>query len=126
MSIFSHLQNTFAHAQGLIAQAQGMAPSASGNFIGPDGHPYTMTFRAADAFEVQAVSREMTLHGYNDRGVMIATATRSQFTSTPLGWRRLKGSRLHPAPATEGMIASIGTDDPHHYTFTLLFRQPAT
>ncbi len=81
-------------------------------------------FRSADAFEAEAASREMTSHGYTDRFVLVAVATRTQFPAgPPLGWRRAKGTRTVPAPAIECLIASMGVDDPLFYTFVLLCRQ---
>jgi hypothetical protein len=120
-----NLQSAFASAQRSIAVATGMSGTAAGNFLGPDGRAYTMTFRAADAFEVQSMSREMTLHGYDDRSVIIATATRAQFTAPPLAWRRQKCTRTVPDPSTECLVASVATDDPVFYSFVLLLRQPA-
>lgn len=119
-----NLAAAFASAQKSLAVAQGMAADAAGNFLGPDGQTYTMTFRAADAFESAAASREMTMHGYEDRSVAIATATRAQFAAAPLDWRRKHGTRLIPAPSADALISSISTDDPHHYAFTMLLRYP--
>jgi hypothetical protein len=118
-----NLAAAFASAQRSLAVATGMPAATEGNFIGPDGASYTMTFRAADAFEVQSASREMLSNGYDDKSAQIATATRDQFTSPPLNWRRAKGTRTVPAPSAECLIASVGIDDPFFYTFVLLFRQ---
>lgn len=125
MSLSALLPAAAREAQGLLAQLQGMDASAEGSFVGPDGRTYTLLFRAADAFETQAAGREMSQHGYLDRSVVIATATRDQFTSPPVDWRRKTGTRLVPAPAQECTIASMSTDDPLHYVFVLLFRQSA-
>ena len=125
MSLNSELQDAAAEAQGYLAQMGGMSETASGNFIGPDGEFKTMVFRAADAFEQQSAAREMSLHGYTDRAVVFAVASRDQFDGVPLDWRRKKCARLVPAPATECLIADVSTDDPLFYTFVLLVRQPA-
>lgn len=123
MSLSSQLQAAATKAQSVVAQMSGMDPTAAGNFIGPDGQPYTMTFRPADAFEAEAASREMTLHGYTDRSVVMATATRTQFIDAPLNWRRKTGARQIPAPQQECLIASVSVDDPLFFGFVLLFRQ---
>lgn len=125
MSLSALIPAAALEAQNLIAQLQCMDASASGNFVGPDGRTVQMIFRAADAFESQAAGREMTQHGYMDRSVVIATATRDQFDAPPTDWRRKKGTRIYPSPATECTIASISTDDPILFVFVLLFRQPA-
>ena len=122
MSIFSELQNAATEAQGLLAQGLGMAEGAAGNFIGPNGQTYTMIFRAADAFESQGAAREMVQHGYNDRSVVIATATRSQFAAVPLDWRRKKGTIVFPA-AQDALISDVSERDPLFYIFVMLVRQ---
>jgi hypothetical protein len=126
MSYGDEISEAFAEAQSALAQIQGMAEDAAGNFIGPDGKPYTLVFRAADAFETQAAGQEMSSHGFGGKSVMIATGTRDQFSASPVGWRGQNSSRLIPAPATEARILSVATDDPVHYVFTLIFRQEAT
>lgn len=123
MSLFTQIQSAATQAQSVLAQLGGMDAGAAGNFIGPDGQFYNLVFRAADAFEIQAGGREMTAHGYDDKSVLIATATRDQFTAPPTGWRRAKGTRLYPEPATDCLIATVSFDDPLHYVFTLLTRQ---
>lgn len=122
---FAQLQAHATNAQKIMARHSGMSETASGNFVGPDGRIYTMLFRAADALEVESAAREMTAHGYTDRSVVIATATRTQFPVPPLDWRRKKGTRTAPGPDTECLIHSINTDDPLHYVFVLLIRQAA-
>jgi len=124
MSLSSEITAAATEAQGILAQLGGMAATATGNFTGPDGKPYTLAFRSADAFESQAAGMEMQGHGYADKSVVIATGTRAQFDVAPLGWRRQKGTRLIPAPQTEALILSVATDDPLHYVFTLVIRQP--
>jgi hypothetical protein len=124
MSYAALMRNAAAQAQNTLARLGGMEAGAAGNFVGPDGSTKTLVFRAADALEAQSVSREMTLHGYDDRSVVIATATRDQFSSAPLDWRRKRGTRLIPEPQSECLIAWVSTDDPLQYVFTLLFRQP--
>lgn len=126
MSLASEVAGAFLEAQALIAQIQGMAAAAAGNFIGPDGRPYTMVFASVDGLTAQASGFEMQSHGFGDKSFVTATATRSQFPVAPLGWRRQKATRLIPAPATECLILSIATDDPIHYVFTLALRQPDT
>lgn len=123
MSLFSEMQAAATEAQSTLAELQGMA-SGGKNFVGPDGAQYVMVFRPADAFESQSVSREMLAHGYNDRSVIVGTATRTQFGAAPLDWRRKKGTRLKP-DARECVIASVSDDDPLVYVFVLLVRQPA-
>ncbi len=123
MSYASQLSSAAAQAESILAELSGMSCSSSGNFIGPDGLPYTLVFRAADTNEIQAGGREMTAHGYNDRSVLVATATRGQFTDPPLGWRRAKGTRLIPGPPTDCLIATISFDDPLVYVFIILTRQ---
>lgn len=124
MSYAQEMQDAAAEAQGILAQIQGMAATAAGNFIGPDGRPYTLVFRAADALESHAALSEMSSHGYGDKSLVIATATRDQFTADPLGWRRQKATRL--TPRAEVLILSVATDDPLHYVFNLVVRQEAT
>lgn len=102
---------------------QGASAEDVGNFIGPDGQPYLVIFRSPDALEAEAASREMTGHGYTDRSIVLAVATRGQFTEPPLNWRRKTGTRLYPQPATECLIASVSTDSPLSYAFVLLFKQ---
>lgn len=126
MSFYDQLSSAARAAQGIIAEMQGQATGDLGNFIGPDGLPYTMVFRSATAIENQSVASEMTQHGYNDRFLLVATATRDQFTAPPSNWRRGKGTRTVPAPALDCTIASVGVDDPLCYSFTLLCRQPPT
>ena len=122
MSLFSDMQAAATEAQSTLAQLQGMASGGS-NFIGPDGRAYVMVFRAADAMESQSVAREMLTHGYSDRSVIVGTATRTQFSAPPMDWRRKKGSRTTP-DLRDVLIASVADDDPIHYVFTLLLRQP--
>lgn len=123
---FAQLQKHATAAQGIMARHSGMSETAEGNFIGPDGRPYTLVFRAADALEAESAVREMTSHGYIDRSVVIATATKTQFAAPPLDWRRKKGTRKAPTPEAECLISQIGTDHEMFYTFVMLVRQPAT
>jgi hypothetical protein len=126
MSLSSIISDAATEAQGYLVQIQGMASTAAGNFVGPDGKTYTMVFRAADAFEQQAAGMEMQSHGFGDKSLVIATATRTQFSVAPLGWRRLSGTRLIPAPACPVTIISVATDDPNHYVFNCVVRQTVT
>lgn len=119
----TEVTNAFRQAQSVLARLQGMPVSSAGNFVGPDGAPYTATFRPADAFESQAAAREMTLHGFDDKSVVVATLTRDQFSAVPLDWRRKTATRLIPAPAQTCTIASLSIDDPVHFVLVLLFRQ---
>ena len=121
MSIFSELQTAATEAQSAFAQTQGAAAGVA-NFIGADGKSYFANFRPADAFESAAASREMMAHGFNDRSVTVAVATRTQFLAPPLDWRRKKCTRLFPT-VREGLVADMSDDDPLHYVFTLLIRQ---
>ena len=115
MRLFAEVQSAATEAQGHLADLTG----GEDNFVGPDGRTYTLVMRAADAFESQQV-----LQGYHDRAAIVATATRTQFDAPPLDWKRKKGTRLFPAPAREALIASVDDNDPLHYVFTLLVRQP--
>ena len=123
MSLADELSDAASEAQGYLAELQGSAPGED-NFVGPDGKLYILVFRAADAFESQAAGMEMQSHGYGNKSLIIATATRSQFTVAPIGWRGLKGTRLTPAPSQEVTILSVATDDPLHYVINLIGRQP--
>jgi hypothetical protein len=123
MSLSSEITSAATEAQSTLAEIAGMASDAAGNFVGPDGAHYTMVFRAADAFESAAAAREMSLHGYQDRSVLVGVATRAQFSAAPLDWRRKHGTRLLPVPAREALIASVADDDPVFYVFVLLLRQ---
>ena len=124
MSLSSEMTAAAAEAQGVLAEIGGMASGAEGNFTGPDGKPYTMVFRTADAFESsQATGLNMASHGYNDQSIVIATATRDQFSAVPIGWRAQHGTRLVPNPAQDCVISTVATDDPYHFVFTLIFKQ---
>ena len=126
MSLTSEITAAATEASGYLAQLGGMAATAGGNFIGPNGLKYTMVFRAADAFESQAAGLEMQAHGFGGKSLVIATATRAQFSVAPLGWRQRKGTRLVPAPEASVTILSVATDDPNFYVFNCVLQQPAT
>lgn len=123
MSLASEITAAAAEAQGILAEIGGMQSGAAGNFTGPDGKPYTMVFRTADAFEAQSAGLEMGSHGYGDQSIVIATATRDQFGAVPIGWRAQHGTRLVPTPAQDCVISTVATDDPYHFVFTLIFKQ---
>lgn len=123
MALADEIADAATEASGYLAELGGMQSTAAGNFVGPDGQRYTVVFRAADAFETQALGMEMQSHGFGDKSLVIATATRAQFATAPLGWRRMKGTRLVPAPAAEVTILSVATDDPYFYVFPCVVRQ---
>lgn len=123
MSLASEITSAAAEAQGILAEIGGMASGAAGNFTGPDGKPYTMVFRAADAFETEAAGLQMASHGYNDQTVVVATATRDQFAAVPIDWRARHGTRLVPSPAQDVTISTVATDDPYLFVFTMILKQ---
>lgn len=125
MGYASELSAAVTEAQNVLGQLTGAMPSdAAGNFVGPDGEIYTLTLRAADAFETQAAGLEMTQHGHGVQSIMIATADRAQFSAPPLSWRRQKGAILYPT-RRDALVSTVAIDDPYHYVFTLVVRQEA-
>lgn len=125
MSLASEMVAAASEAQGYLAQLQGMAEGAAGNFVGPDGRTYTLVFRSADAMEGAASGMDMQGHGFGDKSLVIATGARSQFDAVPYSWRRAHGTRLVPQPTQDFTILSVAIDDPLHYVFAMVFRQPA-
>lgn len=124
MSYAAIIRSAAAEVQGILAQIGGTSSATEANFVGPDGNEYIFVFRAADAFEQQAAGMEMQAHGFPDKSLIIATATRAQFSAAPLGWRRMRGTRLVPSPAHEVFIMSVATDDPLFYVFNMVAHQP--
>lgn len=123
MNLFQQMQADANEAQETLAQMTGK-PKAKKNFVGPNGQLYTLVFRPADAFESEVAAREMTTYGYTDRSIVVGSASRDQFDDPPLDWRRKNATRVYPQPSAECLIASVNTDDPLFYVFTLLLRQP--
>jgi hypothetical protein len=122
MSLAALMRNAANTAANTLAQLQGMPAGAEGNFIGPDGRTYTSVGRAADAFEIAALGRQMTTHGKEQKSARVHTITRDQFDAAPMSWEWQTCSILYPAPATQATIASVSDDDPLFYVFTLIVR----
>lgn len=122
-AMFSELQTHTAEAQTLHAQAAGMDPTAEGNLRGPDGALYTCTPRAANAFELAEVERDLTTHGVNAREILVLTLARTQFGAAPTGWRLKDVTLLYPDERT-ARVHSVSTGDPLHYALVVFTRQP--
>lgn len=120
--MFSELQTLTAEAQALHAQASGMPATAAGNLRGPDGKLYQCTPRAANAFELAEVERDMATHGYQAREILILTLARTQFGAAPLAWRQAEATLLYPTERPL-RIHSISTSDPLHYALVTFARQ---
>ena len=115
-----------AELTSILTSAASLGQSIVGeSFIGCDGVTYTGTFRAPNAFDLAAAGLEMQANGFPDKTIVALTATRSQFATPPLSWRRSKVPVVRlSSPAQSGAVASVGTDDPLFYMFILIVHQP--
>jgi hypothetical protein len=93
-------------------------------FLAPDGHTYTGTFKAANAFDLAAAGLEMEPNGFPDRTVMALTMTRVQLANPPLSWRRAKNPLVRlSSPQQHCLVASVTADDPLFYGLILIHHQ---
>lgn len=123
MPLFTEIVAAAAEAQSVLGQLTGSPAPDRPNFTGPDGRAYLGVFRAANAFEAARLGSEMQAHGFTDAAVLVLTATRTQFTTPPLAWRRQYLQRT--SPAARCLIHSVAVDDPLHFIFVLSTRQGA-
>ena len=113
MSYLSEVQAAAAEAERVLANITG------GESCVICGQTVNCTVAAPNAFQQEALGREMTEHGYRDAAVMVFTATRQQFATEP---RNAGGTYIvRPSdPTGKYLVHSVHFEDPLHFTFVVV------
>lgn len=100
----------------------GLLETLAGDRFTHNGAAFVGNFRTGNSLEQADAAGVMTAHGYESKIVLILHVARSQFTASPVTWKRQKIKRLTPT-AQEYTVLSVNTDDPNVYAFVLIGRQ---